>query len=101
LCDDWEALTKRVAELEAALNPKPIGKQTLLMRGDLLENLFVEAFTATFPTVLDGNKDFDTLVNATELRLVLVCNGVPLDAAAVCIEWEKQLEVMVKNRLRI
>jgi len=97
LCDDWEDLTKKVAELEAALNPKPIGKETLLNRNDLLEHLFIEAFAATFPKETK-NKGFKELVEAKELRLILLANGVPLDAAAVCVEWEKQVDKMISEK---
>ena len=86
-----------MAELEAALNPKPIGKETLLYRNDLLEHLFVEAFAATFPKETE-NPAFQELVEAKEIRLVLLANGVPLDAAAVCVEWEKQIDRMVAEK---
>ena len=37
-------------------------------------------------------------MEAKEIRLVLLANGVPLDAAAVCVEWEKQIDRMVAEK---
>lgn len=105
----------RIKELEAevarlkALNPTPIDKDTLLGWSDgrhgkkeLVGSLFLSAFARTFPIGSEkhDNQDFKALIDAKQISLVLVANGIPMDAVEVCREWDKQVDRAVEEKAR-
>ena len=105
LCDEVDRLT-------AALpcpDPEPVPKEELLdysigRRGrerNLAGSLFLSAFTHTFPMGKgDKHPDAQKLFDAKDIKLVLLANGIPLDAMKACAEWEKQVERMIADKAR-
>lgn len=101
LCDEIER--------HDAKDPDPIPKETLLDwamgRGGkqkLAGSLFLSAFAKAFPIdkagKIEKDKDAKKLCDAKEISLVLVANGVPMDAASVCVEWDKQVDRMIAEK---
>lgn len=106
LCDEVEHLKA----ILPSPSPEPVNKDDLLnqTRGrnckqTLAGSLFLSAFTHTFPL---GNgkaarsKKCQELMDAKEVQLVLLANGVPLDAMKACAEWDKQVDRMVAEKAR-
>lgn len=102
LCGEVERLQQKLE----VLDPVPISKHLLLkhsgVEGGLRNSLFLSAFVQTFPSLYSSSpEDVEQtakLTNADNVQLVLVANGVPLDATAACIEWEKQVDRMILEK---
>ena len=92
MCDEIERLQ--------ALNPEPIPKDVLLERDgrSLVGSLFLSAFTKAFRIGRPESKDANKLVAAKKVRLTLVANGIAMDAGAVCVEWDKQVDRMIAEK---
>ena len=98
LCDEVERLERENVQLKTnAVAPVPKEKLLRFGSGNLVGSLFLSAFAKTFKNAGCDPK-CKPLVDATELQLVLVANGIPMDAAAVCVEWESQVDRMVRKQ---
>lgn len=69
---------------------------------DIVQKAFICAASETFPYPLRRKNDaFEEFVEEGKRRggwdIVVTCNGVELDFLALCKEWEKQIDRMVRE----
>ena len=94
LCDEVERLRAE----NNVLNPVTVDKKELLFdRAGLTGHLFVSCFAEAFKGAVTPEVQ-KKLLDSKDISLVLVANGIPMDAIKVCEEWDKQVDAAVERK---
>jgi len=93
LCDEVDSCRR---DLEV-MRPSPLPKEKVLRDDGRLGHLFLSSLVATFPVLGKDDARLKPILESDRLTLVLLANGVPLDAAKACEEWERQTDRIVRE----